>query len=121
MTEVVLWTNPSPTADFGEQTITLSDDIDNFDFIEFAYKPDKSQSDDQIVKELISPTDLKQSVLTDGAPVFAISSQASGYTHARPITYVSNTSLKFGESRTIGAAGRRNFTSFPISISGIKK
>ena len=35
--ETVLWTNGSPTASFAPQDVTLSDDIDNYDFLKIEF------------------------------------------------------------------------------------
>lgn len=37
LSETVLWSNPSPTAGFGAQVITLSDAISNYDYIKFTF------------------------------------------------------------------------------------
>lgn len=44
MNSTLLWTNPSPTADFAEQTVTLSESISDGDFVLFNYKRNKSDT-----------------------------------------------------------------------------
>lgn len=35
--ETNLWTNPSPNSQFNEQYVTLSDSVDNYDYIKFTF------------------------------------------------------------------------------------
>ena len=37
-TETVLWTNNSPTSTFANQTVTLSDNISDYDYLCFEYR-----------------------------------------------------------------------------------
>ena len=37
-TETVLWTNSSPTSNFADQNVTLSDSMSNYDYLKFTYK-----------------------------------------------------------------------------------
>lgn len=37
MTETLLWQNDSPATQFGSKTITLSDSMDNYDYIKILY------------------------------------------------------------------------------------
>lgn len=43
--EYILWQNPSPTSSFSSQTITLSDDMNNYDFIGITFNLDTTTTD----------------------------------------------------------------------------
>ena len=49
-TETVLWTNGSPTSSFAQKTVTLSDNINNYDYIKMTFR--YSTSDDTELVEI---------------------------------------------------------------------
>ena len=118
--ETVLWTNSAPTSTFAGQTVTLSSDIDNFDYIKVNYRYITSSTVEYSV--LASVSELK-TYSGNGTGRLAMSEvSGGGYFVYRPVTYSSNTAL------AIGGCGYVNGTTFttnnglciPTSIVGCK-
>lgn len=118
--ETTLWTNNAPTSNFAGQTISLSSDIDNFDYIKVNYRYITSSTAEYSV--LASVSELK-TYSGNGAGRLAMSeTTGGGYFAYRPVTYSSNTAL------AIGGCGYANGTTFtannglciPTSIVGCK-
>ena len=121
MTKTALWTNASPTSSFAEQNVTLSKDIDNFDYLEFEWNH-------------ASSTTVKGSLLVD-VPTFktyttATSSvvyvamcgqQGTGSRYVRNVRYVSDTSVQFSTTSLYNGTGAFNTMVIPTNIYGVKK
>ena len=56
LTKTVLWTNPNPSANMGSATLTLSDNVNNYDYIGFKYQGRTAYTPTQIY-EVIVPID----------------------------------------------------------------
>lgn len=119
MTETVLWTNPSPTSDFTSQTVTLSDDINNYAFIKIQFR--RSIGDSTTANVIYAIEDLKKYV--GNGSLFGAMSLWSGTTSsfARRIGYVSDTKISISSLTQIGgnsAAGQSSGA--PTQIIGMK-
>ena len=122
---VTLWTNPSPTSDFdpsntSQNPITLSQSIENFEYIKVTYR--LSTSDSQEMSIICSINDLKKSLLDSTTHVLVL---IGGYNvaneaYARYVGYVSNTSLRFTYAfRIYGSATSTSYL-IPTKVEGLK-
>ena len=126
--ETVLWTNPSPTSAFAGQTITLSDNVDNYDYLEFEYKPANNLN--TTYKAIFSIATIKDSVKFSGTqtsviPACLLGSYVNSGSNAtrlgRAITMGStNNTLTFNGCLRFGSSGEFTSYSIPIKITGIK-
>ena len=118
--ETVLWTNPSQSTNFSAQTLTLSDDIDNYDFIKLTWKSSTTVSIEADVYWEVS--DVKNFSEVNDEPQGAICSKApsGSYRYARRIYYVSDTQLGISGCSVIGAASSNEALVIPVKVSGMK-
>lgn len=116
-TETVLWTNPSPTADFANQTVTLSENINNYDYIKFTWKRAKA---DSLEGNLLVPSDVLNRC-RDGQNDLAFhigASNTTPQTFGRIIQKVSDTSVVFGSCFRTTTNTRANDMCIPLGIIG---
>ena len=107
----LLWENPSPTASFAGQNITLSSD--NYDFLLWVYKEQASTS---YYLSVMSP---KGAGASFGLPDIGASGNSN---RVRRATYVDNTHFTFGNG-FVGSSSTYtsdNSVMIPIAIYGIK-
>ena len=114
-----LWTNNSPTSSFAGQTVTLSQDIDNFAYIGIRCKAGTSSSS-ETNETMFSVADLKKSTSGNSKARLAIgASNSSGTLYVRGIAYSSDTKITFGDAyRLNNNAGTSNGVCIPTSIVG---
>ena len=115
-TETTLWTNSSPTSSFASQTVTLSQDIDNFDFLKITARA--STTSDKRIGVIISVSDFKNTVTTGQGASLGICGGNSGAHARRAVAYTSDTQVWFSGAASGGTA--YNNTAIPVSISGLK-
>ena len=116
-TETVLWTNPSPTSDFGQTTVTLSDSISNYDYIAVKWKVSTSLSTTSTT--MVPVGDFKSMLNQNGDnALFIASVNQNGW--ARTVFYVSDTSITISTSYRLNAQGNSGSNAIPTSIIGIK-
>lgn len=125
LSETTLWTNGSTSSDYASATVTLSSDIDNFDYIEVEFKSHKSQSTTQ--KTIMSVNDFKQAKNSGFAsqytPRLAIggSYNNNATVALRGVAYVSDTQVIFGTCRSIASSSSvKNDYAIPVRIIGLK-
>ena len=121
MTETTLWTNPNPSSLYSNGTVTLSDDIDNYDYIKFTYKPWTTSS--QIMSSLYPLSDVKLSVSgnsTNHSVMSMICNLSDNSNFARRVYYASDTSITFNASYQINASNSSANTNIPQQIIGCK-
>ena len=126
--KTTLWTNPSPTADFtsatGNNAVTLSDDMNNYDYLEFTFRIIKSGTDDHTM--LIPVSEFKQTASTGGVGNFkyAFSASNASYTTAfRSVYYQSDTKVNISTNAIYRANNTTVLTpsqAIPIYIKGVK-
>ena len=125
MVETTLWTNASPTADFAEQDITLSDDINNYDYIEFVWCANKTHNSVQC-KMLVPLADwLITSAATSAANKTNVilggnTTSADGARCGRTAGYVNATKLHFRTAHNISGSGYTNSCAIPLYVKGVK-
>lgn len=119
MIEKVLWTNSSPTSSFADQTITLSDSIDNYTSLAVTFK--LSTTEGMIYTTKLSVEDFKK--CTNPATILNPASYAkiSSVLYARRFYYASDTTIYFATSYRVNASGSDNTANIPIQISGVKE
>lgn len=122
--EYILWQNPSPSSTFAAQTVTLSDDIDNYDFLKIYYTNHNSESGtNDPYSVLISVVDFKSSLPLNATRhnVVTLGSVApSNNRYARHVLYDTDTTVNFGTTTQIGANSTTSVNVIPVQISGIK-
>lgn len=120
-TETVLWTNSSPTSNFSAQNVTISDSVDNYDYIAITYRASGSVADMATV--VTSVSDLKKSVGNNSTNHTAVEMGAefsSGTIISRMVSYVSSTSIGFSLGYQLNAAVSNAGWAIPTQIVGIK-
>lgn len=122
--ETVLWTNPSPSSNFATQTITLSDSLDNYEYVgvSWAYST-SAQTGSNTNREVMLVEDFKKAIepasTTRTNPI--IGSRGTNSTYARSAFYVSSTQVLFGNAFALNATGTSNAYSIPLQVVGIQK
>lgn len=119
--ETILWTNPNPTSDFAQQSITLSDDIDNYDYIKIEVKGNTSSTwSAPNICILCSVEDFKTTSSTAGHSRIAAGIRATSGTYTRLFDYNDDTTINASNSVQVSTGGNTNNTNVPIKISGLK-
>jgi hypothetical protein len=116
--ETTLWTNSSPTSSFADQNVTLSDDIDNYDYIQFEYA--NTRTNDVRSKVIMSVSELKQTGNSTGQNSLGLCATASGKFLVRRLNYVTDTQIHFRTCYYINSAGSNDSGAIPITIKGLK-
>lgn len=120
-TETVLWTNGSPTSSFGEQTVQLSQSIEDFDLIKVTFKLSTTNADEGAI---IVPTQTIKNSLNNTNNTFrtSIGVRLSGYNYVRPLFINSGVydQLGFSSARIPGNSGTSNTSATPLQVIGIK-
>ena len=99
--ETVLWTNASPTSSFTAQVITLSESIDNYDFIKLEYR--RTTSDATICKVLTDVSSWRNiynwiDSAGNANNRMTVQMNISGSNYVRATTCKDATSVSFGSS-----------------------
>lgn len=124
-TETVLWTNPSPTAEFGKKSVTLSDDINNYDYIAVEYIYSKSSVDEtEKSKSIMSVADFKEggigtSVSRTCMALGIINASNSSFT--RQVWYQNDTTIQISACYAMTNTTIANGNAVPLQIIGIKE
>ena len=119
-TETLLWQNSSPSTAISYTTVTLSESIQNFDYIKVVGQVNPSGDTTEImalmpVAEFIT---IKESNTTTGTAFLLGYQKGSSERHYRLVYYVSNTQVKFSRSDA-GTSGTSTRT-MPYKIYGVK-
>lgn len=120
-TETTLWTNTSPSADFTATTVTLSESIQNFDYIKVMYKFNKSDSDSTAVGDMMTVADFVYCSTSSAVKQkLFLGAKLDNYSNARSVIYNTNTKIDIGNSTRVNQSGQNNAYTIPIKIVGIK-
>lgn len=121
MTETVLWTNSSPTSSFAEQTVTLSQDMSNFDYLKIDFS--LSTSDTRQSSVIIEPSILqknKNNVHPQIGVALYQRASSSATRYVRIVFYYSDTGIRFGQVFPVNIASTAvNTNLIPTKITGI--
>ena len=119
MTSTVLWTNSSPTSTMTSgTTISLSESIDNFNYIGIEYK--RYMSDSSTSQIIVTPEDLKKSVSSSDVTKVALGAYYNSARYDRAINYDNNTQLSVTSSQSVGSSTTQNGSNLPIKVIGYK-
>lgn len=124
LSETTLWTNSSPTSDQASSTATLSQSIENFDYIALEYKAHKSQT--TTMRAIYSVADVKKCTGTSKALRMVIGTNdtdtSGSGSFTRVISYGSNTSITIGDAWRYGSTttSKTNAMAILVYIKGLK-
>lgn len=118
-TETVLWQNPSPSSDFNGQTVTLSDNISNYEYLAIAFTGVKSST--TVVRAVVSVEDLGKMNITSNTPDIRINGTASANGYSRYVIKASDTTITFGAAYATNTQALDNSRAIPIQIVGISE
>lgn len=116
-----LWTNASPATVFASQNVTLSDDIDNYDVIEFKLRSHIQEDVYSTIQlgvsefKALNGTNVHRHFDKVLSPLVETSNNYQLY---RAFYYSSDTAVHF--DTTTGTASTPNEYCVPVEISGIK-
>ena len=119
MSEKVLWTNPNPTSSFSQSACSLSESVDNFDYIKVLYRASTSNNTQG---SAIWPTSIIK-ISSGGANKIRTSfsaTDASSNIFSRIIGYNNSQSLTIGNARQWGQDIDNNTLAIPLEIIGLK-
>ena len=126
MSETVLWTNPTPSSTFGDSTITLSDDINNYKYLKIVWK--KSTSNAEYITTIVSVDEFKTSTNAGaGSARYAFSFcsiyyKGTGSTNSgiRIFYYVTDTTIKMSQALGFNGSNVDNSVDIPYQVIGLK-
>lgn len=123
MSETSLWTNNEPTSNFAAQTVTISDDIDNYSYIGIEYE--FSTAVTTLTNKVFFPVDLFKTYRFNGNTqhafgAFGMQNSTSNLMYARVAYYVSDTSVGFSSGYGINRAYENAASMVPLKIIGLK-
>lgn len=119
----LLWTNPNPSASFGEGYLTLSDSCFNYDAIKIEYKIQTSSAK---AISVISPKEVFTSpdgvVYRIGMPSNNIDGIGIYLRHAYryPLTDTTGKSVYIESCRVVTSTATNNSYCIPVNIYGLK-
>ena len=119
LVETVLWTNPSPTSAFSAQAVTLSETIDNYDYIKILFRKSTSDATSyNLMTDVSTWTTIYISGDTDRGFRLLGNTIVSSSTNYRACTCVNTDHTKVQIGNVSGGGG----TSYiiPTAIIGIK-
>lgn len=118
--ETVLWTNSSPTSNFAAETVTLSQSIVGFDYIQITYaRLTSAQTTDEDIGILIIPTSKFLISSGNSRARAAMSSVYNNTNNYRIMRYDTDTTVAFSGCHTSSGSGINN-ACIPLKISGLK-
>ena len=118
--ETALWTNPSPTAAFNAQAVTLSDSLQNYDYIRVYWKSRRGQTAETYA-DFPKATVIGSVVAIDANCVTISSYDETGqYFFIRSVRYASDTSLNISTAYRLNYAASNNVYVVPTQICGLK-
>ena len=123
LTPTTLWTNTATITSsytFAGQSVALSDDIDNYDYLKFTFIRRNTQTSNKY-SVIVSVEDFKGT--SASASKFrgsVCSNDGSGNPYARLFYYNSDTSVQFGAVTKVGGSDNDNANNIPMLIEGLK-
>lgn len=116
--ETTLWTNSSATSSFGAQNVTLSQSIQNFNYIKIICRASTSVSTTS--EAIFSKSFVLSCVSGNAAPRMALSTRTGSQSYVRIINYASDTQIYFDTAHKRATSGDTNGYVIPTSIVGLK-
>lgn len=119
VTETTLWTNSSPTSNFSGQNISLSDDIDNYDWLKIKYR--WSTSDSTESSTIVEVSEFKKSSSSnDTLRPWNIGGRFGSTGYLRMPYYVSDTQINIPNCCPYNTNSTNNGRVIPTKVIGIK-
>ena len=120
----MIWTNPSPTSSFGRQNVSLSDDINNYDYVATEFKYSASSTTEELKsKSIMSVADFKkggrETSVSRNCMAFGILN-ASNTPYTRQVQYIPDTSIHFTDCTAMNSTGSANSNAIPLRVIGLK-
>ena len=122
-TETSLWTNPSPSADFAAQTVSLSEGMSNFKYLAVKFKALKGQTDSDAIRTVVSVEDLGKIGTTASVPNVRLGGTNSAGTasYSRSFYKASDTTITFNAALGHNTQATANSVAIPLEILGINE
>lgn len=114
--ETVLWTNSTPTSAQNGGSITMSDNMSNYDMIKLTFRTSTTSADgysiycDDITKAVTNGTRLSCDVFNTG----------NNGLYSRGITYTDDTTLNITYAGRVDATGSDNNLAILTEVAGVK-
>jgi hypothetical protein len=118
LSETVLWTNPSPTANLASGTVTLSQDMNNFKRLRFYWKTAKSRTSEAYFD--IDVDIVKTMIIADETFRIYVGTRESSGGWVRNFSYLSGTTISMGSGYAAGSASTNNGYCIITKICGLK-
>ena len=120
LTETVLWTNLTPTSAFATQTVSLNDNLSNYDYVAFEVK---AATDTQDTFRVIYPIEVFQNSKLNVSKSYIVDfggTAINGQGYVRCAFYDTDTTIKFDDSYKVNVAGKLNTSNIPLKVIGLK-
>lgn len=114
MTETLLWENDSPTTTFSAKTITLSDSMDNYDYIKILYYV---ESRNDAISLYVKSDEIATS--STGKNIRTISGYTGGRVLARYFYKSSDTTIYFSGAQQLNKAYSETSSIKPLAVYGV--
>ena len=118
LSETVLWTNPSPTAAFDGQTLSLSDSLSNYDYVKIDYRASTTNATESSMIIPISSFYVEDTVTVSRS----IAVKLSNSWYERLFNRSNNMGVIFANciKRKDNSGTATNIFAIPTKISGLK-
>lgn len=130
--ETELWRNPSPTANFAAQDVTLSESLSGYDAVKIVWKgvntnsatPDNWRSDATAISQIYELTNVSSRTSATGRIFMgATAYTGSTYTYVRRIWFANTNnlaSIHIGPTQRTDNANSNAAYNIPLLIAGVK-
>lgn len=121
MTQTTLWTNSNTGTNFAGQTITLSQNMTDFDYIGIYYRGVRTSNPSIESEILVTPTNIAKSKNTANYPLATIGGVLSSGTYIiRMVMYSAANKLLISDAKAYGSSTTNNAVAFPLYVYGYK-
>lgn len=117
LTETTLWTNSSPSTSFSDQSVTLSESVENFKYIAFYVRTSESDNTESYV--ICDVDELKTYIASGTHPELCMASRVNNQQFTRMVFYVDTTHIKYDNAYELTGAPTRNSYVIPTKIVGL--
>ena len=116
-----LWTNSSPTSSFAQQTISLGDNLSNYQYVRVRYRCSTTNSTTW-ESAMVKVSDYSQSGGTSyplSRPLWLGTMPNSSYNYCRAVNYDSDTTIYFSRCVRFASTTESNTYCIPLEVEGI--
>ena len=114
-TEDLLWTNPDPTVEFAAQTVTLSGDLSDYEYVKVGYGISRVDTVERF--DIVYRHQLPTGISTAETFVAGLAYRATSYYYVRAYGAPTDTSIVFSDS--IRQTTKLNTSLIPWHIYGV--